>query len=126
MKGIAPPPALYCFVEGQDRDLLGDCQQIIPVHTFVVADFKVLAYPACVDHDTPLWIGFWVEEVVAFRTKVEGGLNFARWNYAVTDTIKSMRTSRQPSHLQTRAGRTDHIDRLMTSHFSDSAARHAA
>lgn len=82
MKGIAPPPAPWIHSGTsrgtQDRDLLGNFQQIIPVHTLVFADFKVLAYPACVNHNAPLWIGFWVEEVIAFRTKVEGGLKHVR------------------------------------------------
>lgn len=71
---------------GQDLDLLGDCQQIILVHTFVIADFKVVAYPACVNHDAPLWVGFWVEEVIAFRAKVEGGLKFEWSNHTESDT----------------------------------------
>lgn len=82
---IAPPPVpwRHCptLRRDKDRDLLGDSQQVIPVHTFIIANFKVLAYPACINHDAPLRVGFWVKEVVAFRTKVEGRLKFACWNY---------------------------------------------
>ena len=88
---------------GRDWDVLGDCQQVVPVHAFIFACFIVVfTYSASVDHGAPIWVGFWVEEVVTFRTKVKGGL---KGRIARTST-----RSRQPSRLWTRAGQTNHLD----------------
>jgi hypothetical protein len=53
---------------------LCDGQQIISVHTSILANLVVCAYPACIDHDATLLVGFWVQQVVAFRAEVEGRL----------------------------------------------------
>jgi len=51
--------------------LLCDSQQIVPVHTFVLANLVVITDPAGVDHDSTCGVSFWIEQVVTFGAKVE-------------------------------------------------------
>jgi len=44
---------------------LCDSQQVIPIHAFVFPDLIVLAHAAGVHHDSPLLVGFWVEQIIA-------------------------------------------------------------
>lgn len=53
---------------------LGHRQQIIPVHTLVLADLVVLTYPTSVDHDATVLVRFRIEQVVALRTKMQRSL----------------------------------------------------
>ena len=104
------------------RDLLGDCQQVVPVHTLVITDFRVIAYSACINHDAPLWISFWVEEVVAFRTKVEGGLQIHMFELHGCQNNRQVRlVSHSASADQSWTNRPY---RRMTSCFSNSATRY--
>ena len=50
------------------------CQQIIPIHTLVLANLVVCAYAASVDHDATLRVRLGVQKVVAFRAEVKRSL----------------------------------------------------
>lgn len=54
--------------------LLCHGQQIVPVDTLVVTKLIIIADSTSVDHDPARWVGFWVEQVVTFGTKVERSL----------------------------------------------------
>ena len=56
------------------RDVLCHRQQVIPVHTLVLANLVVCAYAASVDHDAALRVCLGVEEVVALGAEMERGL----------------------------------------------------
>jgi len=57
----------YCDGQG----LLGDCQKVVLVDTFVVAYLVVITDPAGVDHDPALLVGLGVEQIVTFRAEVQ-------------------------------------------------------
>jgi hypothetical protein len=63
-RGIAPAPPFFA-------NSLGDRQQIISVHTFVLADLVVCTYAAGINHNPALLVGFRVEQIVAFRAEME-------------------------------------------------------
>lgn len=46
-------------------------QQVVPVHTLILANLVVHADPTGIDHDASLLVGLGVEEVVTFRAEVE-------------------------------------------------------
>lgn len=53
----------------QERETSGGIlrhgQQVIPIHAFVLSNLVVWANPARVDHDPPLGVCLWVEQVIA-------------------------------------------------------------
>jgi hypothetical protein len=53
---------------------LGNRQQVIPIHTLVLVNLVIITYPACVDHDAPLWVGLWIQQVVALGAEMQRSL----------------------------------------------------
>ena len=64
---------------GKGEHVLCHCEQVVPVHALVLSDLVVRADAACVDHHSPLGVGFGVQEVVALGAEVEGGLSVEIW-----------------------------------------------
>ena len=56
--------------DNEGKNSLGDCEQIVPVHTLVLANFVVGADAASVDHDAALRVCLGVEEVVALGAEM--------------------------------------------------------
>ena len=54
----------------QAGHVLCDRQQIVPIHALVLSNLVIVAYPARVDHDSPLGVCLGIEQVIAFRAKV--------------------------------------------------------
>lgn len=57
-----------------DGYVLRHREQIVPVHTLVLANLVVGTDATCVDHDPALRVRLRIEEVVALGAEVKGGL----------------------------------------------------
>lgn len=70
-------------------------QQIIPVHTLVLADLVVLTYPASVDHNATVLVRFRIKQVVALRTKVQGSHDESKGEWNLNGMLTQASGSRQ-------------------------------